>query len=298
MERLPSSESDYSSNNELVSIPSLSSLPSVLISYLKKFLAWYKQLSPIKKIMFSCFIIFEAVFDILLLIYYQDIIEYLANLSGKWHDSGLKGSLLMFLLICGVSFPPLIGFLPLCTMSGMIYGLSGFKLIAPASIIGSTASFTIFKYLLTDYSVKLIEGNKNLELFVGVLNDDSETFLQGLLFLILIKLSPLPYSFTNGALGCIPGIPVFKFFLACLISSPKLFVQLFVGSQLKKIGDVDRNGIDKWLDFLSIGIAVLSFTLVTYILYKRMLRKVELMNANNGISLEDEMNLIRDDLIQ
>lgn len=294
MERLPSSESDYSSNNDLVSIPSLSSLPSIFISYSKKFLAWYKELTLVKKILFSCFIIFEAVSDILLLVYYQDIINYLAKLSDKWYDSGFKGSLLMFSLIFCVSFPPLIGFLPLCMIAGMIYGLSGFTLIAPASIIGSTASFTIFKYLLTDYSIRLIEGNKNLELFVGVLNDDSETFLQGLIILILLKLSPLPYSFTNGALGCIPGIPVFKFFLACLISSPKLFVQLFVGSQLKKIGDVDRNGINKWLDFLSIGIAGLSFSLVTYILYKRMLRKVELMNANSGINLEDEIDLLRD----
>lgn len=54
----------------------------------------------------------------------------------------------------------------------------------------------------------------------------------GLKLLIMIRLCPLPYSLSNGAISTFPTITPLQFALANLIASPKLLIGLFIGSQL------------------------------------------------------------------
>lgn len=53
--------------------------------------------------------------------------------------------------------------------------------------------------------------------------------------LVLVRLSPLPYSLSNGALALIPGISYKSFTLATMAASPKLLLSIFIGDRLSAI---------------------------------------------------------------
>ncbi|GMF07907.1 unnamed protein product [Ambrosiozyma monospora] len=175
----------------------------------------------------------------------------------------------MFTLVFIVSFPPLIGFSALAEMTGMIYGMKGWPLIAISSVVGSTVAFLVFQKWLSSYSVKLINKSENLKIFTSVLNDSNESYLQNLFVMTLIRLSPLPYSLSNGALGAVPDLDVWMFALASGIASPKLFISLFIGAQMKKMGQ-EKSGMDQIVDLLTILITVGVIGTVYYVLYNLM----------------------------
>lgn len=47
-------------------------------------------------------------------------------------------------------FPPLIGYTTLITLCGFAYGMKGFWLAAPASIVGSALVFILLRYFFSD----------------------------------------------------------------------------------------------------------------------------------------------------
>jgi hypothetical protein len=59
----------------------------------------------------------------------------------------------------------------------------------------------------------------------------------GLKLLIMIRLCPLPFSISNGALSSVPTIHWTSFFLATLIASPKLLLHVWVGAQMAEIAE-------------------------------------------------------------
>lgn len=62
----------------------------------------------------------------------------------------------------------------------------------------------------------------------------------GLKLLIMIRLCPLPYSLSNGALSTFHTISPLNFALATAIATPKLLIHVFIGSRLKALaGDMD-----------------------------------------------------------
>ncbi|KAI5963121.1 TVP38 [Candida pseudojiufengensis] len=231
----------------------------------KKFKEWFiEQSIPIKALLVFGFIIL-VILGTLFIIFHSYFIRILISISNEWHD--LKyGNLIIFSLIFIVGFPPLIGFSALSFLTGMIYGFpQGWPILASAAVAGSTASFLIFRYFLNNQANKLMAYNENFKAFAEILNEDNS-----LLLLILIRLCPLPYSLSNGALAAIPNLPITTYVLATIITSPKLLIHLFVGAKLKDLGDNESSTTSKIVDIISIIITGSAATLVTYIIYNKM----------------------------
>ncbi|KAI5956901.1 TVP38 [Candida jiufengensis] len=226
---------------------------------------WFFEQSITIKILLVIGCVILGVLGLLFIIFHKFFIQFLITVSDQWHD--LKyGGLIIFSLIFIVGFPPLIGFSALSFLTGMIYGFPrGWPILASASISGSTVSFLIFRYFLNNQAQKLMAYNENFKAFAEILNDDNS-----LLLLILIRLCPLPYSLSNGALAAIPNLPITTFLLASIITSPKLLIHLFVGSKLKDLGNDSSSKSNKIVDLISIVITGSAATLVTYIIYNKM----------------------------
>lgn len=62
--------------------------------------------------------------------------------SFRFSDCFLSWSTLVI-----ISFPPAIGHTTLCTLAGFAYGMNGFFIAGPASLIGSALSFTVLRLL-------------------------------------------------------------------------------------------------------------------------------------------------------
>ncbi|RCK57946.1 Golgi apparatus membrane protein TVP38 [Candida viswanathii] len=289
MPQLPSTDNNYGYRYRTNSPPpnSIRGMISSKISQ-ARYLAqnaidWYFQQSTTKKILIAILLVILAILGILLFIFHIYIIKFLIYLSEQWH--GLKyGTLLIFFLVFIVGFPPMIGFTGLSLLTGMIYGFpNGWPLLAGASIAGCTCSFLVFRYVLQNQAQKLMNHNETFRAFAEILRDDNS-----LLLLILIRLCPLPYSLSNGALAAIPELPLSTYFLATLITSPKLLIHLFVGSKLKAIGDEKSTGSTRLVDIASILITATAASLAAYLIYAKMQQKLASYHSR-GLAADDAL---------
>lgn len=209
-----------------------------------------------------------GILAILMLIFHNSILHKVVEMSDD-----LKGKnttwLVLILLIFLVGFPPMIGFSLLATCTGLIYGVSlqGWSILAFGAVIGSVASFCLFKTLLHSQAEKLVHSNRRFEAFAAILQENNSYWV-----LALIRLCPFPYSLTNGAIAAVYGISVRNFSIAQLITTPKLFVYLFIGSRIRNMGETDSTG-SRFFDLVSIVITMMVFTVTAWILYAKTQRK-------------------------
>jgi hypothetical protein len=84
-------------------------------------LARYNKLSTLQKILFTVGGITVGILGILFLVYNERIFHAMAPLAKKWRDV-TGGWMILWALIFGVSFPPLIGYSSLLTIAGFVYG--------------------------------------------------------------------------------------------------------------------------------------------------------------------------------
>lgn len=237
----------------------------------RKFKAWFKNLSTPVKIGLVLGLIVHVAISITVLVNYQKVIKYIVSVLDNLRDNHNDACMFVFpFLISLVGFPPFIGFSSLCVIIGMVYGYQGFPPLAIISSVMSTVSFWVFHSVFTDQSQKFIDSHKNLQIFVSVIKDSDTTFLQEVFILSLIRLCPFPYSITNGGLGCVPNLTPLAFFVATIICSPKYLIQIFIGIQLRELGNPDESDNQKLAHFSLIVLTGASFGTLSTLLYKRL----------------------------
>ncbi|WEJ97077.1 Tlg2-vesicle protein [Yamadazyma tenuis] len=241
---------------------------SVGTKYLKlcqKGLDWYKQQTRIKQVLISFAAIIAVALMGALAIFHVYIIKFLIELSDKLAE-WKYGPLLLFTLVFFVGFPPLLGFSSLSLLTGMTLDIiPGWALLSTSSITGSFVSFLVYRHLLSDKSHQLLQSNETFKVFAETIRQDNS-----LLLLVLIRLCPLPYSLSNGALAAIPELSASTYLLASVVTSPKLFAHIFVGHQLKDIGDESNSTTRRVVDGVTVLVTGLASALTTYIIYHKM----------------------------
>jgi hypothetical protein len=93
----------------------------------------------------------------------------------------------------------------------------------------------------------------------------------GLKLLIMIRLCPLPYSLSNGALSTIPTVTWQQFMLATALVSPKLLLHVFVGSKLGELAEKGKtmDARTKAISYVSIAIGVVAGALTGFVIYRQ-----------------------------
>ena len=93
----------------------------------------------------------------------------------------------------------------------------------------------------------------------------------GLKLLIMIRLCPLPYSISNGAISTFPTVQPLTFAIATAAATPKLLIAIFVGSRLKVIArsDAKMDTGTKIINWASILFGVGLGVLTGWLIYKR-----------------------------
>ena len=172
----------------------------------------------------------------------------------------------------------MIGYSTCVTIGGFVFGMKGWFIIASANILGSCLSFIVSRTLLKGFVGRLTEKNKQFSALSLVLKHD------GLKLLVMIRLCPLPYSLSNGAISTIPTVTWQNFTLATAIASPKLLLHIFVGSRL---GDLAENGdkIDtktKIVSYVSIVIGMVAGILTGYWVYNRTQARARQLGAEEA----------------
>lgn len=241
-----------------------------------KLLQWYHEQSFKKRVLLITAAVLGLVVSVIALIFHKHLLEVLVKVSDTVENVP-GGWAILFVLIFFVGFPPLLGFSTLAMLCGMTYGFpGGWPLLASASITGSFASFMTFRYLLRNQAEQMVQKHEKFRAFAEILKEDASLFL-----LVLIRLCPLPYSLSNGALAAIPNLLAWTYLSASLITSPKMFVHVFIGHTVKNLGNEERPVSAKVLDVVSILTTGCAFSLATLVIYKRMQAKLNTYHSES-----------------
>ena len=143
---------------------------------------------------------------------------------------------------------------------------------------------------------RLIANDKRFTALALTLRHD------GLKLLIMIRMCPLPYSISNGAIATFPTVHWSAYALATAIVSPKLMLHIFIGAQLAQIAD-SGGKMDlktKALSYVSIAIGGIAGVATGWFMYKKTKERAKQLEAEERagirrLSIEDLENEYADD---
>jgi uncharacterized membrane protein YdjX (TVP38/TMEM64 family) len=237
----------------------------------------FLRLSPLQQAGLVGLNVLLLVGGVLFAVYNERIFAYLSPAAKRWRDTP-GGWLVLWFMTFFVSFPPMIGYSTCVTIAGFVYGMKGWFIIASATIVGSTASFIVSRTVLKKYVSRLAERNKRFAALSLVLKHD------GIKLLIMIRLCPLPYSFSNGAISTIPTVTWQNFMLATALVTPKLLLHIFVGRQIGLLAE-EGNKMDaktKMISYVSIAIGMAAGIATGYFIYVKTKARADELEAEEA----------------
>ncbi|GAB1519958.1 Tlg2-vesicle protein [Rhizoctonia solani] len=162
------------------------------------------------------------------------------------------GWLILSAIIIITSLPPLVGGTTTLTVCGFAYGAKSFSFVAPAACIGAAFSFITLRYFFREKVRRFTQKQEKWRALEAVIA------AKGLPLIILIRLAPLPWTYSNALFASIESVSFWQFMVATVIFTPKLFIIVFIGSRIAKFSDGQQRGemdtASKWLNALSIAL--------------------------------------------
>jgi len=239
---------------------------------------WH-NLTPYQRAGLVIFNIVLLIAVILGLTYTERISALLTPAAKRWRELP-AGWLILWFLTFFVSFPPMIGYSTCVTIAGFVFGMKGWFIMSTATVAGSTCAFLVSRTVLKTFVSRLTEKNQRFAALSLVLKHD------GLKLLIMIRICPLPYSLSNGAISTIPSVTWYNFMIATAVASPKLLLHIFVGSRL---GDLAENGdkMDfktKLVSYASILFGIVAGFTTGYWVYARTQARAKQLEAEDAAS--------------
>jgi len=192
------------------------------------------------------------------------IFIWIRPMADKWEHETLP-YIVVWVCIVVVSFPPLIGWTTLGTISGLIFGFwKGWLVFATASIVGSTCSLIISRTVLSGFVHRLLKHDKRFAALALTLKYD------GLKLLCMIRLCPLPYSLCNGAMSTFPTVKPLHYAIATASIAPKMMIAAFIGSRIRSLSEGEAKSAGaKAVDILSIIISASLAVFTGWYIYRR-----------------------------
>jgi uncharacterized membrane protein YdjX (TVP38/TMEM64 family) len=237
-------------------------------------------MSLLQKVMTVLAFLAALAFGILFLVYNEKIFAWLAPVAIKWKNT-TGGWIILWMVTFIVALPPLIGYSTCATIAGFVYGVpEGWLILASATVAGSTFSFFISRTVLRKYAERLVASDKRFAALTLTLKHD------GLRLLVMIRLCPLPYSLSNGAMSTFPTVHPAMYALATAIITPKLLVHVFIGSRLAAIAKSgEKMGLGtRVINYISIAIGVAVGIVTGWYIYQKTMaraRRLEEAEAND-----------------
>lgn len=251
----------------------------------KKMIAIYKAMSLLQLILAGIGSTIIIVLGVLMLVFSHQFFAWLEPIAHKWRDLP-GGWAILWAGIFITGFPPVIGYSLLITTSGFVFGFwRGWLIAATSATIGSVSSFIACRTVLTNYVNRLVGDDPRFKALGLTLKHD------GIRILILVRLCPLPYSLSNGAMSTIPTITIRNFALGTALATPKLMIHSFIGSRLALIAGVGGK-LDKTTQLINyasvVGGGLLGLGLGYFIYKKTTERARQLELEEQELEREEE----------
>jgi len=204
------------------------------------------------------------------------ILQFLFNLARQLREAPY-GWLMLAAFMIFTSIPPIFGFSMSVTVAGFAYGIQGFYIAGPAAVIGSAIAFLLLRFLFLKRIKRITSSNEKWQALESVVR------LNGTPLIILVRLCPLPWVYSNMFFASIENVSLWQFVLATIVMTPRILLQVFIGSRVALFSDGEHRGemdtTSKILNAVSIVLGA-GIGLTTGILvYRLTLRKIREMEG-------------------
>ena len=242
-------------------------------------------MSPLQRALVVAFNIVGLVMAVLFFVYNEKFFGFLRPYADSWKRT-TGGWTILWGLTFLTAFPPLIGYSTCATLAGFVYGVGeGWLILASATVIGSTCSFLVSRFVLRKYVERLVASDSRFAALTLTIKHD------GLRLLCMIRLCPLPYSLCNGAISTFPTVHPLMYALATAIVSPKLFIPVFIGSRLGAIGKSggQMTAGTKAVNWISIILSGLVGVFTALYIYQRTMARARQLEADENANVRNSV---------
>ncbi|KIW76670.1 hypothetical protein Z517_09114 [Fonsecaea pedrosoi CBS 271.37] len=232
----------------------------------------------------ACFgLVALATLGVLFLAFNERIFGWLEPLAERWkHTTG--GWTILWAIVFLCAFPPAIGYSTAGTTAGFVYGVwEGWLILASATVVGSFCAFIVSRSILRKWVERMIAHDKRFAAFSLILKHD------GLKLLAMIRLCPLPYSLSNGAMSTFPTVSPVMYALATAMVTPKLLVHVFIGSRLAVIARTREKMTmgDRAINYGSIALGAVVGSLTGLYIYRQTMARAKELEAEETDTVRD-----------
>ncbi|GAA6019384.1 hypothetical protein JCM11491_004808, partial [Sporobolomyces phaffii] len=183
------------------------------------------------------------------------------------------GWAILFAIVVVTSLPPLIGYGTAQTLIGFSYGITpGFYISAGSCLVGGVFSFLVVRRLVRFFA-PFIQRDQTFQALSNAVK------VKGLPLIILLRLCPFPYPYSNAFFASVESVTLSQFFLATLTITPKLLLHVFIGHRTYLFASPDaRHKMDPLSRWINLGFMVVGSALgfgTSWYLYRVTMRFVE-----------------------
>lgn len=249
----------------------------------RRFMQIWNKLSLLQKILLVVGIVIFDTILILFLVFNEKIFSALQPLAEKWKSTS-GGWIILWIITFFTAFPPMIGYSTCGTTAGFVYGAwEGWLILATATVAGSTCSFIVSRTVLKSWVERMVAHDKRFAAMTLTLKQD------GLKLLCMIRLCPLPYSISNGAMSTFPSVSPAMYAAATAIITPKLLIHTFIGSRLAAIAKSgeEMSAGTKAVNYASIVFGAILGMSVGYYIYNKTMARARELEAEEVSAVQD-----------
>ncbi|KAI9179309.1 Tlg2-vesicle protein [Blastocladiella emersonii ATCC 22665] len=158
--------------------------------------------------------------------FYSQILAALDEFAHFARGSPVVGSLLCIMLIVASSFPPIMGYSTTLYLCGYIFGFpNGFPPAFVGAMLGACSCFYASRHFLRHHAHRAMRRYP----MARALRHTIEK--RGLKLILLIRLAPYPFNFTNALLAT-THLPLRTFALATALTLPKTLLHIYIGASI------------------------------------------------------------------
>ncbi|KAI5786468.1 hypothetical protein DFH27DRAFT_260020 [Peziza echinospora] len=233
-----------------------------------------KQMDKLKwwqKIAAAAFVVFSITAAVLVTVYHTEILDAMLPVARKMNEWP-AGWLIIWSICFFSAFPPMIGYSTSISMAGFVYGFpNGWFIVASGTIVGSTTAFLACRYYFRNFAQRMVATDKRFAALSLTLKHD------GIKLLCMIRLCPLPYSISNGAISTFPTVRPWAFMAATALSTPKLMIHIFIGTRLRMLAEEGRkmDAKTRAINYGSVIGGLILGVATGWIIYKRTIARAK-----------------------
>ncbi|KAF9242818.1 snare associated Golgi protein-domain-containing protein [Melanogaster broomeanus] len=201
-----------------------------------------------------------------LFFFYHDQIVHAIQPAADWMHGLSFGWLIPIAIFFVISFPPLFGHEILAIVCGLVWGVwIGFGITAAGTLLGEIGNFYAFRYLLKSRAEKEEKKSIQYACLAKVVREG------GFKIALIVRYSAVPGHFTT-AIFAVCGMNIFVFVLAAVLSMPKQFITVYIGTLLENSSTGTSSTQNKILSYVVGGVTFLVTVAAMWYIHKEVNR--------------------------